>query len=165
MKIPHPANGFSLVEVVMAVGIAGFALLAIVGLLPAGMKSVQNSTNQAAAANVVNGIANALRSAEKISPNSFSSSFAGNPISYTIAGAPTSIAWDTLDLHGNKTDLSSARLKARLVITPPSSMNANGTALISVAWPAQSPNLTWNGSGWNNAQGHLTTGMQFLPRP
>jgi uncharacterized protein (TIGR02598 family) len=165
MKIPSPASGFSLIEVVMAVGIAGFALLAIVGLLPVGMKSVQNSTNQAAAANVVNGIANALRNAEKMTPNSFSSSFAGENITYTIAGAQTSISWDTLDLNGNDTNSVSARLKARLVITPPSSANTNGTALISVAWPAQSPNLTWNGSGWNNAQGHLTTGVQFLPPP
>jgi uncharacterized protein (TIGR02598 family) len=165
MRRHSQRSGFSLVEVVMAIGIASFALLAIVGLLPVGMKSVQNASEQAAAANVANSIAHALRSAERINATTFSNSFSSQPIVYTIAGAPSTIVWDTLDLNGSTTNTASARLKARLVITPPSTSNTNGTALISIAWPAQSPNLVWSNSRWSNAQGHLTTGVQFLPRP
>jgi uncharacterized protein (TIGR02598 family) len=165
MKIDSQRFGFSLVEVVLAIGIASFGLLAIVGLLPVGMKSVQNASEQAAAANVANSIAHALRSAEKVSATTFSNSFSSQSIVYTIGGAPTTIVWDTLNLNGSATNTVSARLKARLVITPPSTSNTNGTALISIAWPAQSPNLVWSGSQWSNAQGHLTVGVQFLPRP
>jgi uncharacterized protein (TIGR02598 family) len=165
MKIDSRRFAFSLVEVVLAIGIASFGLLAIVGLLPVGMKSVQNASEQAAAANVANSIAHALRSAERVNATTFSNSFSSQSIVYTIGGTPTTIVWDTLDLNGSATNSVSARLKARLVITPPSSANTNGTALISVAWPAHSPNLVWSGSQWSNAQGHLTAGVQFLPRP
>jgi len=156
--------GFSLVEVVMAIGIASFALLAVVGLLPVGMKSAQNASEQAAAANAINSIANALRSAESTSSGTFSNSFAGQSISFSIGGSPTNVSWDALDLNGSTTNSASARLKARLVITPPLSENTNGSALISIAWPAQSTALGWSGSQWTNAQGAVYTSVQFLPR-
>lgn len=165
MRIKSKKSGMSLVEVVMAIGIASFALLAIVGLLPVGMKSIKNASEQAAAANLVNSIAHALRSAEKVNDTTFSNSFASQSIVYTIAGAQTNIAWDALDLNGCATNAASARLKARLVITPPSTINANGAALISIAWPAQSINLVWSDSQWSNAEGQITTSVRFLPRP
>lgn len=43
-------SGFSLVEVVIAIGLVGFALLAIVGSLPVGIQSMQDSMQQQARA-------------------------------------------------------------------------------------------------------------------
>lgn len=162
MKIQVQISGFSLIEVVLAIGIVSFALLAVVGLLPVGMKSTQNAREQAAAANVLNSIASALRSAEK-NGNSFSNSYAGQDIVYAISGISSTMEWDRLDLNGQPTDSSLARLKARLVITPPTNSSTTGQALISIAWPAQSPNLKWVGSEWTNAQGQLTTRIEFFP--
>ena len=38
-----PASAFSLVEVVLALGVAAFALTAILGMLPMGLKTQQTS--------------------------------------------------------------------------------------------------------------------------
>ena len=170
MKSRLRISGFSLVEIVLVIGIASFALLAVVGLLPVGMQSSQNAREQAAAANVMNSIANALRNAEK-NVNSdgtlkFSNSLAGQTFEYKIGDTQVTVAWDTLDLNGQSTTSNStpARFKARLVITPPATSTSTGKAVISIAWPAQAPNISWNGSAWTNAQGQITTAIQFIPR-
>ena len=54
---------FSLVEVTIAVGIVSFCLIAVLGLLPTGLKAVKNANEQAAAANALNAIADTLRTA------------------------------------------------------------------------------------------------------
>ncbi len=164
MRHHQRLSGFSLVEVVVAIGIASFALLAVVGLLPVGMKSAQTAREQAAAASVMNSIANALRYAETTNGTVYSNSFAGQGIAYTIGGAAMTVAWDTLDLNGRVVDSASTRLKVRLVLAPPVNSMTPGQALISIAWPAQAPNLKWDNNKWTNASGHLTTGIQFLPK-
>jgi uncharacterized protein (TIGR02598 family) len=45
-------QGFSLVEVVLAIGVAAFSLLPVVGSLPVGLESVQEAMVQAAKANI-----------------------------------------------------------------------------------------------------------------
>jgi len=54
-------EAFSLVEVTLALGIAAFCLLAIFGLLPAGIKSQQNAIGQTMAAGIATGIIADLR--------------------------------------------------------------------------------------------------------
>jgi type II secretory pathway pseudopilin PulG len=166
MRANSKKSGFSLVEVVLALGIASFALMAVVGLLPVGMKSAQDAREKAAASLIVHSIANVLRNAERVPSGSYSNSFAGRAVSFTVGGASSIISWDDLDFYGNRaTNSLSARFKARLVITPPASSNTTGSAIVSVAWPALSPALAWSGTNWLNAQGVLCTGLQFLPNP
>ncbi|PTX98261.1 hypothetical protein DB345_05350 [Spartobacteria bacterium LR76] len=53
--LPHfskPARAFSLIEVVLALGIVSFAMMAVVGTLPVGLRSAQQSRSQIAAANI-----------------------------------------------------------------------------------------------------------------
>jgi uncharacterized protein (TIGR02598 family) len=47
------ARGFSLIEIVLAIGIVSFAAMAIVGALPAGLQVVHDARVQAATANIV----------------------------------------------------------------------------------------------------------------
>jgi uncharacterized protein (TIGR02598 family) len=47
---PHRCQGFTLVEVALALGVAAFALVAIIGLLPVGLQSNQSSLERTAAA-------------------------------------------------------------------------------------------------------------------
>jgi uncharacterized protein (TIGR02598 family) len=47
----QPCSAFSLVEVVLALGVVSFALLALVGTLPAGVKALQDSMSESARAN------------------------------------------------------------------------------------------------------------------
>lgn len=46
------AKAFSLIEVVLALGIVSFAMMAVVGTLPVGLRSSQQSRSQIAAANI-----------------------------------------------------------------------------------------------------------------
>ena len=157
-------SGFSLIEVVIAIGIVSFSILAVVGLLPTGLKTVKNANEQAGAANVLNAIAESLRQASSADGFTFSNAFAGQSIQYSIGASPTNTTWTNLTLEG-VTNAQFSRIEAQLSITPPSNSVSPGQATISVAWSAN-PNLSWNPSSnnWAHADGSITTGIQFLPR-
>src|SRR2546423_1776372 len=57
--------GFSLVEVALALGIAGFCLIALMGLLPMGIKTNQTSFSQTAAATILSDVVADMRAAGK----------------------------------------------------------------------------------------------------
>lgn len=50
-------GGFSLVEIVIAVGIVGFCLIPLLALLPAGLKAVKNSSHETTAVNIISSVA------------------------------------------------------------------------------------------------------------
>ena len=167
IRLTNRFVGFSLVEVTLAIGIVSFALLAVVGLLPVGLKSVKNANEQAGAANVLNVIAGSLRSASSTNRANFSSQFAGQTVAFAIAGSTTSNSWTNLALDGSlETATSPKRLSAVVNIYPASSVTTPSRAVISVAWSAQSA-PGWNSTTqrWTNADGSLTSGIQFLPKP
>lgn len=53
--------GFSLIEVTLALGILGFCLLALLGLLPRGIQTNQNAVSQTAAASILSSVIADLR--------------------------------------------------------------------------------------------------------
>ena len=55
------AAAFSLVEIVLALGVAGFCLVAIVGLMPVGVQTNRNANSQTAATNIMAAIVADLR--------------------------------------------------------------------------------------------------------
>lgn len=159
-------HGFSLVEVTLAIGIVSFSLLAVVGLLPVGLKSMQNANEQAGASTVTTGISDALRRASSTDLSSYTASFADQQFGYTMDGAASSVVWDNLDLSGLSNG-GEKRLLARLEILEPPTANPPqpGRAVVTVAWPAAA-NPSWNAETqtWSNAEGSMTVGFQFLPR-
>ena len=168
-KIQNPKfSAFSLVEVTLALGIVSFALIAVLGLMPVGLKVVKNANEQAGAANVLTAIAASLRSASSTDSTNFAALFAGKNYSYSIDGQTNliTVPWDSLALDGSSTNASSKRLAARLDIYRGTNLTIPVRAVISVAWPAQA-NPTWNTGNqtWANADGSVTTGIQFLPKP
>src|SRR5208283_4024904 len=62
-------QAFTLIEVTLALGVAGFCLLSIFGLLPLGLTSNQASIEQTVAANLSSAIVSDLRTAESIGAN------------------------------------------------------------------------------------------------
>lgn len=62
--------GFSLVEVVLALGVVAFCLLALFGLLPLGIQTNQSATSQAAAAAVLSSVVTDLRATPRASQTS-----------------------------------------------------------------------------------------------
>jgi len=66
MKQPSRGfRGFSLVEVTLALGVAGFCLMVIMGLLPLGLNTNQDSIEQTLAASVTSQVYSDLRLAPK----------------------------------------------------------------------------------------------------
>ena len=47
------AAAFSLIEVTLAIGIAAFCLIAVIGLIPVGVQTNRNATSQSAAINIM----------------------------------------------------------------------------------------------------------------
>lgn len=165
MKLPRKSrSAFSLVEVAISIGILSFCVLAVVGLLPVGLKSVQNANEQAAAAQVVAAIANSLRNATP-GNGTYTFSYAGKNGSFQIGPNATGLSWTNLSMEGTANE-AYKRLAARMDLVPPADATSPGTATISVAWPVAA-NPVWNPQtrSWSNAEGSLSSGIIFLAPP
>jgi len=149
-------HGFSLVEVVIAIGIVSFAVLAIMGLLPTGLKTVKNSNEQAAAANAIGAIAEAIRAG-----NATGWSYNGTNYDYSAA-----VPLNNLTLEGKgSSGAVDSRLVAIVIFTASPTDTTPGSAMISVAWPAGAVAAPNNGSpNWSGSDGVVTVGIQFLIR-
>lgn len=67
---------FSLVEVALALGVAGFCLVAVVGLVPLGVDTGQQASDQAAASSILSHVLADLRATPAVPP--------GSPASTTV---------------------------------------------------------------------------------
>ena len=119
------AAAFSLVEIVLALGVAGFCLIAILGLMPVGVQTNRNATSQTAATNIMAAIVADLRA--------------------TPAAATTSpqfaIAFDTektlfFDASGQASTSLGPDSRYRLNITWNSAPIGLHYAVLKVTWPA-----------------------------
>jgi type II secretory pathway pseudopilin PulG len=61
----HHLSAFSLVEVTLALGVAGFCLIAVLGLLPTAVRTNQTSTSQTDATTIISAVAADLRATAK----------------------------------------------------------------------------------------------------
>ena len=57
--------GFSLVEVTLALGIAAFCLIAVLGLVPVGVQTNRNATSQTTATNILSSVVSDIRASPK----------------------------------------------------------------------------------------------------
>ena len=58
-------SGFSLVEVTLALGIAAFCFIAVIGIIPVGVQTNRNATSQTAATNIMTAVVTDLRATSK----------------------------------------------------------------------------------------------------
>src|SRR5437879_2506210 len=93
------AAAFSLVELVLALGVAGFCLFAVFGLMPVGMQTNRNATSQTAATNIIAGIVADLRATPAAATTSpqFAITFGTDKTLYfdTSGQASTSLSTDS----------------------------------------------------------------------
>ena len=140
-------TAFSLVEVTLALGIAAFCLIAVLGLLPTGLKTQQASIQQTTANQIISTIFADLRADIRLPPG----------LDSKVCGDNPPCAWG--DLHGHWHDVATpftlyftneakqtgtlngdppadAVFKATIIYRfPPSETTA--LADITVTWPAQ----------------------------
>ncbi|MCE9543846.1 MAG: hypothetical protein K8R38_10095 [Verrucomicrobia bacterium] len=140
-RLPSTAAAFSLVEVVIALGIAAFCLVALLGLFPLGLKSAKSTTDQTAAAAFLGNIALDLRG---IPAGSNSSSLYGITLPGAVAGLTLSTNFFFNEDGGISSSSSSiiARYGVLLILSNPTA--ASTTARIQIYWP---PTLSTNSLG------------------
>lgn len=140
------ARAFSLTEVVIALGVVAFCLVALIGLLPTSLRIQQSATQSTAAINLISGIAADLRLAKTNIPS---------PIYSIRLPAPAEQAATNgffIDGAGRRSDQlidqagpEGSRYRVQIVIEPPvASSFLPATAWILVTWP---PAATQNPAG------------------
>jgi len=125
--------GFSLVEVTLALGVAGFCLIALMGLLPMGIKTNQTSFSQTAAATILSDIVADMRAA----------SLAATSPQYSINFGSTLAQHLCFDSEGGFANCTpptnpptSSRYRVVVTIFPPDATHYATYANVKIAWPA-----------------------------
>jgi len=134
-------SGFSLVEVTLALGVAAFCLIAVLGLLPASLKTQQASIEQTTANSIISQIYSDLRADLRLPPGLASHETDGgfqpplhghwlqrltpDTLYFTQEGKPVNSGQDT------------AVFKATITYNPLPPTGNTSLASITVSWPAQ----------------------------
>jgi hypothetical protein len=139
---PTRAFGFSIIEVVLAMGIASFALVSVVGLLPLGLGMARESRDESGAVNLVSSMVS-----DRLATSSTSASLSYSLPALNSAALALSGTFGTGE-NGEFTgaDLTKARYRVVYSLTPPATGHpAPWTAWFRVTWPAQ---MTQNASSF-----------------
>ncbi|MEI6351727.1 MAG: hypothetical protein WCP06_11550 [Verrucomicrobiota bacterium] len=144
----RPKAAFSLVEVTLALGIAAFCLITAFGLLPIGLTSNRNSTEQTAASRLATAVIADLRATPPAISGAASSQ---SPVFQIEIPAPSSSAqiirhvYFAEDGSSTSAGAATARYLVSIGMTPPPIGRRSATlARILVTWPATSvPNGQW----------------------
>jgi Tfp pilus assembly protein PilV len=143
MKTPATRlRGFSLVEVTLALGVAGFCLVTVMGLLPLGLDSNQNCLEQTLAASVASQVYSDLRLAPR-TPNAASPRYGIVIPSPLSSGATTTMlmtAEGVVTASGSSTASSAtasdpSRFKVSISFIPPPPPAAGQGALSPASLP------------------------------
>ena len=122
---------FSLVELTLALGVAGFCLIAVFALMPVGVQTNRNATSQTAAANILSSVVSDIRASPKGHANS---------AKYGIRRSKGNTTTLYFDSQGQFTTSpgpnSRYRLYAKIYPTIAQPMYLATYACLKVTWPA-----------------------------
>ena len=137
----HITAAFSLVEITLALGVAAFCLIAVMGMLPIGLKTQQAGVEQTKANAIISAISTDLRAAVRLPPGLVSKQF-GLKGYWGTVGTPDTLYFtnDVDQTPPNTVNVSpppaDAVLRATIsYLLPPTSTTS--LADIKVTWPAQ----------------------------
>ena len=153
-----------MIEVTLALGLVSFCLIALLGLLPAGLQTVKETQERSAAANCLEKITEAIRNAPA-SGGKYTALGNYSTLSWSMGGAPVTSIFTNISITGDPVSFTTdQRLTAYVKIVPPTDALSSGSAQISVAWPNRA---TWNtgASAWSHSLGSLSTWMIFTSTP
>jgi hypothetical protein len=146
---PSSRRAFSLIEVTLALGVAGFCLVSIIGLLPIGLTSDQASLEQTMASNITSSLLTDLRCSPALITATTSRFGFSIPAAGSTATITTPLQTVYLASNGSPTGLvgsnpvtggtAVSRYRATLGFAPPSGTQRTVTAVrILITWPALS---------------------------
>ncbi len=139
---PAAGGAFSLIEVVLALGVASFCLMAILGLLPAGLRTNRNAIQQATACSILSAALADLTATPPTSPRGaattspqFGIAVPANPVS---AGTTTATLYFVGDGQWSTTRQASSLYRLTVTAIPNGAGTRTATFLdLVVSWPAQ----------------------------
>jgi uncharacterized protein (TIGR02598 family) len=140
-RFPVRTAAFSLVEIVIALGVAAFALVAVMGMLPAGLKVQQSSVQQTTANEIMAAILNDLRADVVLPPGQASKETASG---FGLHGHWAQVATpDTLYFTNDGTQTGAvnqigagAVFRAKITyLFPPTATTS--VANVTITWPAE----------------------------
>jgi uncharacterized protein (TIGR02598 family) len=142
-------SGFSLVEVTLALGVAGVCLLTIFALLPIGLHTSQNADQQVASAELMGAVIADLRATPVTTPRG---SATGSP-QFAISIPANPVATDTtsilfLNSKGQFTPSldSSSRYRLTITFVPNGGLRSATLAGLRMTWPAAASTANYAGS-------------------
>jgi uncharacterized protein (TIGR02598 family) len=136
MKRPS-ASAFSLIEVTLALGIAAFCLIAVIGVIPVGVQTTRSATSQTAATNIMAAVIADLRA----TPTTTNSSVQFG-LGFGAAGTQTRY----FDGSGMPSALPTANSRYRTDITWLTAPAGLRYADVKVWWPATATSDKTSGS-------------------
>jgi prepilin-type N-terminal cleavage/methylation domain-containing protein len=137
---PKTRRGFSLVEVTLALGVAAVCLVTIFGLLPVGLQTNRNATQETASSDIVGAVIADLRATPVTTPRGgatttpqFAIVIPSNPISAPV----TSNLFFTSEGQNSTSATSNSRYRFTITFLPngPGSRHATPVDL-KMTWPA-----------------------------
>jgi uncharacterized protein (TIGR02598 family) len=136
--LPRWLSAFSLVEVTLALGIAGFCMVAMLGLIPAGMRNASTATEQTAAIGILGAVVADLRG----TPGSSNTS-PRYGITVPASGSATG-STNYFSDDGQTNARSQSRYGVESTLTPQN--NQMVQARILIYWPAIAASTNARGS-------------------
>lgn len=159
----HPVRllqkyAFSLIEVVLALSVVSFGLIATLGLLPVGLGVQREAMNQSRGMQSLTEISHAVRSAYA---DTNGNAVYPYPLDGLTPGQSGEVAFSVLS-NGKISQASSADARARGYVKQYAA-TGNGVipVYISIAWPASAARSS---AGWTNAQGSVES-FTFIGEP
>ena len=130
------SHAFSLVELVIALGVAAFCLIAVFGLMPVGMQTNRNAAAQTAATNIISVIVADLRTTPAAATTSpqFAITFGTDKTLY-------------FDASGQSSTSLTPDSRYQLNVTWNSAPTGLNYAVLRVTWPASVDPATTTPSG------------------
>jgi uncharacterized protein (TIGR02598 family) len=131
-------RAFSLVEVAVALGIAGFCLISVFALLPIGVQTNYNAISQSASASIIAAVSADMRATPKTSATS---------VQFGITfGAAKTLYFDS-EGTASSSILTASRFKVNVTFPPnPSGPGGATFAHLKVTWPAAASSANAVGS-------------------
>jgi len=154
---------FSLIEVVVAIGIVSFAFLILLALVPMGIKSEETTASETSAVNLMNGLVSdfattplTVTSGGSVTTNTASGRMGIGPLpgSVTTAVCTTNYLTETQQV----TNATSAQFRVIINYVPANTTSgaySPPAALIQISWPAQASSA--------NSQGLYESYVTFPP--
>jgi len=136
----QPSRGFSLIEVALALGIAAFVLMVLLGMLPIGLTNHQNAERETLATSILSTVVTDLKNSATNQPTIILG-LTPNPLAAATANATTNYFAENEQLVSQ-----AANALCRVEIRAAAPGTHGRDLHVRVAWPAAAPSGQESGS-------------------